>query len=98
MKSVLAALLFSAAISFAQVDVTSVTGLVTDPTGAAVPGATVTVTSAATGAKLSATTSDRGEYAVPALPGGAYKISVSQAGFNTQTVDGVALNVGVPCG
>jgi len=96
MKSVLAALLFSAAISFAQVDVTSVTGLVTDPTGAAVPGATITVTNMATGAKLNATTSDRGEYAVPALPAGGYRITVAKSGFKTETVDGVALIVGVP--
>src|ERR1017187_2741164 len=66
MNRVLAALLFTAAIAVAQVDVTSVTGLVTDPTGAAVPGASVSVLNTATGAKLSATTSDRGEYAVPA--------------------------------
>src|ERR1039457_1632528 len=66
MNRVLAALLFTAAIAVAQVDVTSVTGLVNDPTGAAVPGVSVSVLNTATGAKLSATTSDRGEYAVPA--------------------------------
>ena len=96
MKSVLAALLFTVAISFAQVDVTSVTGQVTDPTGAAVPGASVTVTNMATGAKSNATTSDRGEYAVPALPGSSYSLSVSKPGFKTEVRDGVALIVGVP--
>lgn len=96
MKRVLAALLFTAAMAFAQVDVTSVSGQVTDPTGAAVPGATISVVSVATGAKLSATTSDRGEYIVPALPAGAYKVSVTKPGFKTESVENVALIVGVP--
>ncbi|MBZ5624442.1 MAG: carboxypeptidase-like regulatory domain-containing protein [Acidobacteriia bacterium] len=96
MRRVLAALLFTAAIAFSQVDVTSVSGQVTDPTGASVPGATVSVINVATGAKLSATTTDRGDYVVPALPAGAYRITVTKSGFKTETIDGVALIVGVP--
>ncbi len=96
MRRVLAAVLFTAAMAFAQVDVTSVTGQVTDPTGAAVPGATITVTNLSTGVKLTATSSDKGEYAVPSLPAGSYSVSVAKTGFKTELVDGVALIVGEP--
>lgn len=96
MKCVFAALLFAASFAFAQVNVTSVTGTVTDPTGAAVPGATVQVVSAGTGVKLNTTTDTKGEYAVPSLPAGAYRVTVTKAGFKSVTVENVALVVGVP--
>lgn len=96
MKRVFAALLFAAALAFAQVDVTSVTGTVSDPTGAAVPGATVQVVNLATGATLSATTNEKGIYTVPALPAGGYRVTVSKSGFKTETVENVQLVVGVP--
>ncbi|HLK65541.1 MAG TPA: carboxypeptidase regulatory-like domain-containing protein [Bryobacteraceae bacterium] len=96
MKCFLAAMLFTAAMAYGQVDITSVTGQVTDPTGSAVPGATVIATNSATGAKLSTATSDRGEYTIPAMPAGTYSVSVSKAGFKTEIRDGVALIVGVP--
>ena len=79
------ALLFTAAVGFTQVNVTSVAGIVSDPTGAAVPGATVQVQSAATGEKTSVVTNDRGEYVVPALAAGSYKLTVSKAGFKTES-------------
>ncbi len=96
MKRLFAALLFAAAFAFAQVDVTSVTGTVSDPTGAAVPGATVQAVNTATGATLSTTTNDKGIYTIPALPAGGYRVTVSKAGFKTETVENVALVVGVP--
>ena len=91
-----AALLLCAALAFAQVNVTSVSGLVTDQTGASIPGVTIQVTNPATGEKFSTTSSDKGEYAVPALPAATYRVIFSKAGFKTQTVQNVALIVGVP--
>jgi len=96
MKRFLVALLLSAAAAFSQVNVTAVTGLVTDPTGAAVPGAAVEAVALATNQAARTTTNEKGEYAIPALPAGAYKITVSKAGFKTETADNVALIVGVP--
>src|SRR5258707_6618299 len=60
----------------------SITGTVTDASGAAVPGATVTVTQTSTNDVHTATTSDSGFYTVPQLPPGKYRVSVEKAGFN----------------
>jgi hypothetical protein len=95
-RLLLAALFLCAPFAFAQVDVTSVSGIVKDPTGGAVPGATIVVTSAATNQKYNATTSDKGEFAVPALPAGSYNVSVTKAGFKTEKIDNLILQVGVP--
>ena len=95
-KRLVMAFVLTAAFAFSQVNVTSVTGLVTDPTGAAVPAAEVAVTSVATGQITKTTTNEKGEYSVPSLPSGQYRISVSKAGFKVGTVDNVSLIVGVP--
>jgi hypothetical protein len=92
----LAALLLAAPYAFGQVDVTSISGTVKDPSGAAVPGASVDVVNAATNAKYAAMSSEKGEFAIPALPAGAYKVSVTKAGFKTENVDNLVLQVGVP--
>ena len=84
------------AIAFAQLNVTSVQGVVSDPTGAAVPGATVLVLNSGNGEKYTVTTDDKGEYAVPSLPAGTYKVTVSKTGFKTETAAKVELLVGVP--
>src|SRR5438105_4971997 len=57
-----------------------VTGVVKDSTGAALPGATVTVTGA-DGAKHEASTSPDGSYTVSGLPPGNYSVSAAQVGF-----------------
>lgn len=62
-----------------------IAGTVTDPTGAAIPGATVQVTSSATGATYKNTTSATGAYRVSLLPPGAYTITVTQQGFASTT-------------
>ncbi len=90
-----AALLLLAPLAFGQVDVTSVTAVVKDATGAAVPGANVDVTATGTNRKYSTSTSDKGEYSVPALPAGPYTISVTKQGFKTESVS-TTLLVGVP--
>jgi hypothetical protein len=95
-RFLLAAFLLAAPFAFCQVDVTSVSGIVKDPSGAAVPAATVDVTNTATDHKYQATTNEKGEYAVPALPAGPYHVSVTKAGFKSETVDNVVLIVGVP--
>lgn len=64
-------------------------GMVTDPTGAVLTNATVTLTNAATGAKQTTQTSSSGAYRFPLLPPGTYKVSASASGFQAvdKTVD-----------
>jgi len=70
-----------------------ITGLVTDPSGAAVSGAGVTVTNKATGATRRATTNNEGLYAFPALLPGVYELKVEAAGFKTAQLDNITLEV-----
>src|SRR5215467_3251835 len=72
----------------------SIEGVVTDPNGAAVKGATVTVTSPNLIAARTATTNDEGRYQLPALPPGTYKVSVDASGFGKYEQEGVAVNLG----
>jgi hypothetical protein len=70
-----------------------ISGNVTDQSGAAIPGATVTATSNSTGAKRSAQTSGDGNYSIVNIDIGVYKVSVSGAGFKATTVSNVTVNV-----
>jgi outer membrane receptor protein involved in Fe transport len=70
-----------------------VQGTVTDSSGANVPGATVTVTSPETGLSRTVTTDQYGNYSATELPIGSYSISVSKAGFRTQTTKSIRIDV-----
>src|SRR5260370_453491 len=85
------ALTFSA---FAQVENGQFTGTVTDPTGAAIASAQVTVSNAATQLKLTNTTNASGNFVVKEVPPGTYKITVEGAGFKTFSDNGVTANAG----
>ena len=63
----------------------TLTGTVTDATGAAVPDATVTLSSDRLGVKLQTKTSGSGVYTIPEVPFGTYSVSVSQTGFQRAT-------------
>jgi hypothetical protein len=69
----------------------SLRGTVTDPTGAAVPGATVTLTNTATNQKVVATTDSNGIYQFSALQPAPYSLSVEHAGFKTRTLEHVQI-------
>jgi len=64
-------------------------GKITDPKGAAIPGATVTVTNQTTKQTFSAVTDPQGKYKVEALPAGTYDVSVSAKGFKESSQAGV---------
>ncbi|MGO9271292.1 MAG: carboxypeptidase regulatory-like domain-containing protein [Terriglobia bacterium] len=83
--------------SFAQVSAT-LSGTVTDQSGASISGATVTVTSAETGAIRTTTTENRGQYEVFALPVGQYEVRVMKPGFAEQVQTGIRLAVGQDAG
>ena len=80
-------------VAFAQ-GFTAVTGSVSDPTGAVIPGVEVSVTNAATGQSRLVITNETGSFTVAQLPPGTYDISASLPGFRTALVSGVALPVG----
>jgi len=85
------ALTFSA---FAQVEFGQFTGTVSDPTGAAIANAKVTVTNPATDLNLTTTTNSSGSYTVKEVPPGVYKITVEAPGFKTVSNAGVTANAG----
>jgi hypothetical protein len=67
-------------------------GIVTDPTGALLPGVTISVTNTETGVVTTTLTNESGAYTFPSLqPGSAYKASASLPGFQTMTVTDIAL-------
>ena len=92
----LGAALAMAPLAFSQVDVTSVSGVVKDASGAAVPGASIEVKNTSTNNIFKTSTSEKGEYTVAALKAGTYTISVNKTGFKAERVNGVELIVGVP--
>jgi Carboxypeptidase regulatory-like domain len=75
----------------------SVQGTVTDPSGAVVSGAKITITNKDTGQTLHATTSSAGQYNSGALVPGDYSVRAEAAGFKT-TEEGVVVKVGVVSG
>ena len=70
------------------------TGTVTDPTGAGVPNAKVTVMDPEKGVERSVTTDEHGFYRVSGLAPTSYKVSVGHSGFQTEVATGVVLTVG----
>ncbi len=79
--------------ALAQTETGSVTGTVSDPQGAVVAGATVTVTSKGTGATRTATTTGEGNFNVTNLKPGNYEVKIEGAGFATKSLE-VQVTVG----
>ena len=73
----------------------NISGQVVDETGAAVPGATITVTNVSTGAKREATTNEEGLYRISGLPVGLYSVRAEKSGFAPQTVENLEVSTGV---
>ena len=81
--------------AFAQSTTTgAIEGMVTDPNGAAIKGATVTVTSPNLIKPQTATTNDSGRFQILALPPGTYKVTVEASGFAKFESGDVAINLG----
>ncbi|HEY1263963.1 MAG TPA: carboxypeptidase regulatory-like domain-containing protein [Terriglobales bacterium] len=86
--------LFATLISLHAQKVTStIRGTVTDPTGAAIPGAEVTIRNQQTNATRTAKTGDTGEFVVPELDAGNYEVRVKQANFKEFVTKDVQLFV-----
>ena len=93
LTSLLAILALFSIWAFGQAESGQITGLVTDTSGAVVPGAKVTVKSVTTGATRNATTSPAGEYTVTNLKPDTYEVTVEGPGFQKYTRR-VEVNVG----
>src|SRR4051812_35862910 len=100
-------LLFGLSTLDAQIGGTgSIQGTISDPSGAAVPTATVTATNIATNAKTVQQTTEAGFYSIAALPPGQYTVNVTATGFQSVTqqnvlVDALAVvtvNLKIPVG
>jgi hypothetical protein len=87
-------LLISAGSLLAQSDRGTITGTVTDPSGAVLVGASVTATNQATGVTTRTTTTSAGNFTIPLLRGGTYEVSIEQSGFKKFVQAGVILEVG----
>ena len=73
----------------AQSTLGTITGLITDSSGAVIPSAVVVATNTATGAKAQTISSSTGNYVVPNLPVGPYEVSVAISGFKAWTRSGI---------
>jgi len=86
--------------TYAQRDLGTITGNVTDPTGGAVAGAKITITEDATGLSYTVETSSSGDYARPALKPGTYTVTAEAPGFRRVAQQNVIVSggdrVGVP--
>ena len=80
-------------LAYAQTSTSNIFGNVTDPTGAAIPKATVTITQTDTNVVRTTTTKDDGSYRADFLPVGPYKLTVAAPGFKTLDRSGIVLTV-----
>ena len=71
----------------------TIQGVVTDASGARIPGAEIRITNAATGTSQSVVTNQEGFYSVPFLPPGTYSINISLAGFAPARRENLKLDV-----
>src|SRR5689334_3828507 len=86
--------LTSAAAASAQVAGGEITGVIKDPAGTAIPGATVTVTNVGTNLQRVAVTTAHGVYTAPSLAPGQYRIEIQLAGFKPIRRGGLNLSTG----
>jgi hypothetical protein len=93
MAAMIAMVFLTSVAGRAQSTTSSLTGTVTDTSGAVVVGAEVTIANTATGVNYKAKTDDRGVYRAAQLPPGSYTMQVASSGFETQSVQTFTLLV-----
>ncbi len=90
---VLLSLISSGSVLSAQTATGTITGTVTDSSGAVVSGAKVAVTNTGTSARFESVTNEFGNYTAPLLQPGAYEVNVTASGFKAFTQSGIVLRV-----
>jgi hypothetical protein len=83
----------TAPLSFAQTELATVLGRITDQSGAVISGVEVEIRNVGTNSAVIATSNSDGLYSIPSLHPGEYVISVRKAGFRTVSATGLELNV-----
>src|SRR5437016_3621148 len=86
-----ALVLIGPANTFGQSGRATISGSVTDPSNATVPGAKIVVTNIDTGQSREAVSVDNGTYVLPLLLAGSYTATCSHEGFKTETRTGIVL-------
>jgi hypothetical protein len=87
-------LVFAGSLAFAQQDVGTISGTVTDSSGASVPGAAISITSADRNIVVRSTVTDHdGNYSAPYIPVGTYNVRAEAKGFKASIKQDVVLNV-----
>src|SRR5262245_25266495 len=92
--SVLLLGLCAAVPSYAQVDTGSISGVVSDASGAAISGANVTLSNEGTGTELTTTSGSDGGYKFTPVRIGTYKLTATFQGFQTLVQRNIVVNVG----
>lgn len=92
LRTILLATLASTCLH-AQFDTAAVLGLVRDPSGLAISGAKVTLTSLGTGIKINTSTDSEGNYQFLTVKAGDYRVSAEAEGFKTAVADSVSVTV-----
>lgn len=91
--SLFAILLLTAGVAYGQESRATIIGRVTDGSGGVIPGAQVQATNVATNVNVSSVTNDEGNYEIPYLLPGIYRIAVEMPGFKTSIRSGIELRV-----
>ena len=92
----LTVMLFTSMASAQSITSGDITGTIIDPSGAAAPNATVTITNVGTNTSQSALTSQQGTYRFAFLAPGTYTLNVKATGFQTQQRTGIVVRSGQP--
>jgi len=85
--------LMTVVLALAQTDRGTITGTVTDPTGAVIPGVTLHARNVETGAEYDTVTTATGNYTIPSLLAGNYELTVTAAGFEKYIQRGIGVQV-----
>src|SRR5438552_12677957 len=92
MRKILSLAIITGGLAFGQTFTGSISGLVTDPTGAIVAGAVITVTDTGKNTNSRTTTNGTGFFVVPQLAPGIYRITAEQVGFRRYSLDAMPLS------
>lgn len=93
MRILLAMAALASAPLLAQVSTGSIGGTISDPSGGAIPEASVTARNEQTGATFQTLSSDAGLYVLPSVPTGMYEVTVEKIGFKKLTRGGLEIRV-----
>src|SRR5580693_1964069 len=94
LRLLMCVLMFCAgATALGQAGSGGVSGLVTDPSGAVVPGAAIVLQNEATGVRQNTVSTAAGLYSFPSVPPGTYRVTATEKGFETLIQDHVVVSV-----